>query len=296
MKMTSKEIYLILLLVSSSVLIRAQNNISYFKGLKNVVQLEKCSSQNELSKNLSIQCLDSSLERNFNSFFNRINKYDFELEESDSYDKFTLLCELKYTDEGYYDGFVHLPFDDKNIMKVELYVSQIDSLILLLDHHFKKQYKTVTPAINYEDQNVETVILIKIGVLVKGSDMLFKYYNIPNSNLIDYNNYSNQKEITEFYNYMYGLIEEDIDTGFKKRAQKNGIERCYAHILFEVDTNGRIVESRNVEVGNPILEKFLLRSLKTNRKDIRDNYVNSILLNGEAVEKRYFMSFKYGYN
>lgn len=275
--------------------LEAQPPIEYFKGLRNTIQLESCGSNRNVDKNSNIYCLDSLLNQIFDSILYEINVVDFDSINNGNYDIFKANCQLRYSQTGLFLGAELLEINTIDKKQTKVLLPQIEKLIRIVNEHFSTKYNQVYPAFTYSNENISSRIPIKLGVMNYNGKLIFKYYNIADPRLIDYYDYKNPKEVYENFIYIYRIIENEIDTGFKSIAKKNGIDSCYAHILFELDEEGELISCRNAEYGDPLMEKFLIESLENNKSEIRNNFIPVYLIDGTIKSKRYFMSFKFGY-
>jgi hypothetical protein len=276
-------------------IMNAQDYSKYFKNLKNIVRLNECKSNDFNNKNKNIQCFDENLSNTVNHYFETINSIKFDSINSGRQNYFQTVCEVKYSKTGKMIDFKISDYKGSNQLVIEQNKKKVTEILQSLEKIIQLKYKIVDPAIDYKNQTLESIIPLSISVKVVNGKILLKYNNAPNTNLMDYYDYSNEQELKTFYSLVYDKIENTFDKDFQSIAENNNIKACFAHLYFEVSENGKIENIKNVQKGEKVFEEFLKDQLLKNIDQIKDSIIIAKLPSGEKIKKTYLMSFKFGF-
>lgn len=277
-------------------IIYAQDYSRYYKNIKNTIHINKCLADEYNIKNRNIRCLDENLNSTINNYFNKINNIKYDSINPGRINYFQTICEVKYSQTGEMIDFKISEYTGVDQMLIEQYKNKASEALQSLKQVIKDHYKIVSPAIDYKNKPIESIIPLVISIKIVNSKILFQYRYFPDTyNLSDYNDYMNDKELKTFYNQVYQKIEKTFNKDLQIILTNNNLKRCYAHLYFEVSANGKIENIKNIQNGDKIFEKYLKEQFIKNLNEIKKDIVIAKLLDGEKIRKTYLMSFQYGF-
>lgn len=278
-------------------IVDGQNYMPYYKNLKNIIRINDCSADEfKNNKNNNIRCLDANLNTTINNYFNKINPIKYDSINPGRLNHFLAICEIKYSQTGKFMDFKISDYTGFDQELVDQYKEKASKILHTLPQTIQNTYTEVLPAIDFDNKPVESIIPLAISIKIVNKDILLQYRHFSDEyNLLDYNAYSNDKELKSFYDLLYNKIEKTFDKNFKSIALKNNIKRCYAHLYFEVTANGKIQNIKNIQQGDKIFEKYLKDQFLKTIDKIKAEVVAAKLIDGTKTNKTYLMSFQYGF-
>ncbi|MCD0468608.1 hypothetical protein [Flavobacterium sp. JAS] len=291
-----KRYTLIFISLCTMQLIHAQDYSKYYNNIKNIIHLNKCLTDDFNNKNKNIRCLDENLNHTINKHFDSTNPIKYDSINPGRLNYFQTICEVKYSQTGEMIDFKISEYTGFDPVLIDQYKNKATETLQSLAQVIKDNYKLVSPAVDYKNQPIESIIPLVISIKIVNNKILFQYRYFPDTyNLSDYNDYINAKELKTSYNQVYEKIEKSFDKDFQPIAKKNNIKRCYAHLYFEVSENGKIENLKNIQDGDKVFENYLKEQFLKNLNEIKKNIVIAKLLDGEKTRKTYLMSFQYGF-
>lgn len=282
---------LLLFILSSSVF---SQKYEYYKNMKNTIGIQDC--EGISNKNLNIECLNEKFKETANRYFQKTNPFNFESIKPTRENSFAANAELYYSADGHLTDAKLKDFFGFDSKLIDRYSAKVSKYMVVFLKDFSKQYMKVVPATDFSENKIPVTVPLSVFVIVDGGKIAYSYdrSNHPSSRM-DYNDYMNQDELNAYYSLMYKAIEGTFPSEFKKIADQNKVEKCYAHIVFEVDEKGKIKNIRNVQNGNEFLEVYLIEKLNEFKNEFENQAVIAKLLDATPSAKLYFMSFQYGY-
>lgn len=281
--------------ISISIFTFGQTNISKLKSYKNVVTFNNCNHINSDNKNEVIQCIDNNFETFSNNYFKKINTIKFDSIKPTKENIVNAYFDIVYSNNGQLKDIRLLNINSLNNDISKDIINKINPLIKPFFNEFFLILNGVEkPAKNFNNEDVESELPFNITIKLYNDELLFQYQNIPT--ILDFNDYSNQLEINEYYAIIYKNLESKISSGFSEIAKKNNISKSVAHLKFEISSTGEItnIDAKTENSDDVILGDFII-SLFKNEIQKNNKIVISKLKDGKPTNKKYMMSFQFGY-